>query len=124
MGGEQLKIAYADGSARIINLSPAFFTNAEVYNSLLKKRVVIGPAEKAKQLAELYGRHPLTVVLTQGTHVVFKKESEYTERGETRVRKVTRDEVKKVRRALKNPEFTVACNSFKALAQLDLGLSA
>lgn len=123
MGGEQLKIAYADGSARIINLSPDFFKNSEVYNSLLKKRVAITPAEKASQLAELYGRQPLTVVLTQGTSIVFKKESEYTQRGETRAKKVTREELKKVRRAVKN-DFTVQVNSFKMLAQLDLGLKA
>ena len=123
MGGEQLKVVYADGSSRIINLSPEFFKNTEVYSSLLKKKVVIGSAEKAKQLAELYGRRPLTVVLTQGGNVVFKKEAEWTEQGQPRVEKVARGVIKKLRRAHKDG-FTVQLNSFRLLATLELGLSA
>lgn len=124
MGGEQLKVMYADGSSRIINLSPDFFTNTSVYSSLLKKMSMIGPAEKAKQLAELYGRHPLTVVLTQGGNVVFKKESEWTQRGEARVEKVTRERLNRVRRAVGNIGEPVRFSSFRQLESWNHGLSA
>ncbi len=123
MGGEQLKVVYADGSSRIINLSPEFFKNTDVYSSLLKKKVVINPAEKAKQLAELYGRRPLTVVLTQGGNVVFKKDSEWTEQGQPRVEKVASGVIKKLRRAHKGG-FTFSTSNPRLLDKWEHGLSA
>ena len=116
----QLKVQYADGSSRIINLSKEFFTNTEIYNSVLKKRVVISPTEKARQLAETLGKRPLTVILTQGGNVVFKKESESTQQGQPRTEKVVRGVIKKLRRTAK--EFTVKIHSFRLLEKLVTGL--
>jgi len=116
----QLKVQYADGSSRIVNLSKDFFTNTEIYNSLLKKRVVISPTEKAMQLAETLGKRPLTVILTQGGNVVFKKESESSQQGQPRIEKVVRGIIKKLRRTAK--EFTVKVYSFRLLEKLVTGL--
>lgn len=121
-GGEQLKINYADGSARIINLHSEFFTNTPAYSSLLKKITVISPVEKAKQLAELYGKQPLTVVLTQGGVTVFKKETEWTLQGQTSVEKVTLEKKKQLRKEFKGYKGQVIFNSFKELTSLALGV--
>jgi hypothetical protein len=95
-----------------------------VYNSLLKKRVPISPTEKARQLAESCGRRPLSIVLTQGGHILFKKETEWTQQGQPRAEKVARGVIKKLRRASRDQEFTINLNSFGLLKGLDLGLSA
>lgn len=123
MGGEQLKVGYADGSSRIVNLSPAFFTDSPVYSSLLKKTVVIGPVEKAKQLAEILGRRPVSVILTQGGSEVYRNEQEVNQYGEKRVEKVTRAKLKEIKGAVKKL-FGIKLDSLKALGELDLGLTA
>lgn len=123
MGGEQLKVGYADGSSRIVNLSPAFFTGSPVYSSLLKKTVVIGPVEKAEQLAEVLGRRPVSVILTQGGSEVYRNEQEVNQYGEKRVEKVTRAKLKEIKGAVKKL-FGIKLDSLKALGELDLGLTA
>lgn len=115
MGGDQLDICYADGTRRIIRIAPEFFTNTPAFSSLLKKMVIVSPTEKAKQLAELYGHQPLTVVLTQGGNVLFKKETEWVIPGQASVEKVTLEERKKLRREFKGYRSTVIFNSLREL---------
>lgn len=67
----QLTVQYNDGSTRVVNLHQEFFKNTEVKDRY--KTITVTPEQKAMDFALSNGSNPYSILLMEGTEIVFKQ---------------------------------------------------
>lgn len=118
----QLKIAFRDGSTRVIKLGPEFFTKSPVWNNKMHKMDEITPREKAVSIAESLG-YPYNIELCQGeiNHVLFEKTYENNRPAVVRLYGIAKKkphELKQLKKKFKGYVFTSVWDSLKGMRML------